>query len=78
MGILDDYDKQVSDNLRRIKLCSEVLEQVHQELLDPFNSERRADLLLATEEATSNAFELLASVRDIVWNDSLKPAPEDS
>lgn len=78
MALLDDYDKQVSDNLRRIKLCSDVIEQVNQELLDPFNTEKRADLLLATEELTSNAFELMAMVRDIVWNDTLKPAPEDS
>ncbi len=78
MAFFDDYEKQVSDNIRKIKLCAEVLEQVRVELLYPPNPERRADLLLATEDVTSEAFELLASVREMVWNDSLKPAPEDS
>ena len=78
MAFLDDYDKQVGDNLRRIKLCSLVIEQVRQELLDPFEPEKRADLLLEIEDLTSQTLELMTTVREMVWNESLKPASEDS
>jgi hypothetical protein len=78
MESFDDYDQQVRDNLRRIRLCSQVVDQVHRELLDPFHPERRADLLLEAEELASVSFELLANVREIVWHENLKPAPEDS
>jgi hypothetical protein len=78
MAFLDDYDKQVSDNIRKIKLCAHVLEEVQQSLLDPFHPERQADLLLATEDLTSVSFELLSTVRAMVWHEDLKPAPEDS
>ncbi len=78
MAFLDDYDKQVSDNLRKIKLCAHVLEEVQESLLDPYSTERQADLLLAVEDLTSVSFELLASVRAMVWHENLKPAPEDS
>lgn len=78
MAFLDDYDKQVSDNLRKIKLCTHVLEEVREGLLDPFHPERHADLLLAAEDLASISFELMSSVRAIVWNDDLQQAPEDS
>lgn len=78
MAFVDDYEKQVSDNLRRLRLCSLVLEQVRQELLDPFESEKRADLLLEVEDLTSQTLELMTVVREMVWHEELKPAPEDS
>jgi hypothetical protein len=78
MEFLDDYEKQVSDNLRKIKLCTHVLEEVQQSLLDPFSPERQADLLLGVEDLASVSFELLAEVRDIVWHQDLKQASEDS
>jgi hypothetical protein len=78
MAFLDDYDQQVSDNIRKIKLCAHVLEEVQQSLLDPFAPERQADLLLATEDLTSISFELMNAVRGMVWHENLKPEPEDS
>lgn len=78
MDSFDDYDKQVRDNLRKVKLCTNVLDEVQRNLIDPYATEQQADLLLAVEELTSVSFEILTAVRSMVWHENLKPAPEDS
>jgi hypothetical protein len=54
--------------VERLTLCSLVLEEVREQLvLDP-DPDRRAELLLTTEDLAANVIELTDRVRDFVWN----------
>ena len=70
------FDQHIRDNLRRIKLATDVVAEVHKSLLDPLDPESQADLLLATEDLADTTLELLLSVRKVVWNESLVQDPD--
>lgn len=70
------FDQHINDNLRRLKLATDVVAEVHRALLDPLDPESQADLLLATEDLADTTLELLLTVRKIVWHESLQEDPD--
>lgn len=60
--------------LERIKLCTEVIKDVHYNLEEPRDPDNKADLLLLVEALTYETIELLDTTKRYVWG----PEPEDS
>jgi hypothetical protein len=74
---LDEYNLLVEANLRRIRLATAVVNEVHDQLLDPIYPHAKADLLLQAEALLDASFHLLEDVRDIVWGNQLtEPTPD--
>jgi hypothetical protein len=59
--------------LERVKLCTEVIKDVHYNLEPPTDPENKADLLLLVEELTYETIELLDTTKRYVWGQE----PED-
>lgn len=53
--------------LRRLELCSYAVQELHMQLEQPENSERKADLILATEQLVGETLDLYKTVRYYVW-----------
>jgi hypothetical protein len=60
-------------NIRRLNACAYTAGVVQRDLLSSSSTERRADLLIATENLAAQAFALLAEVRELAWQDSTFP-----
>lgn len=60
-------------NLRRIELCTMVVEEVQRDFATPISTEDKADILIAVEELAQSTLELLLNVRQTVWQDSPTP-----
>jgi hypothetical protein len=76
MAGLDEYQLLVEANLRRIRLATSVINEVHNQLLDPLYPHSKADLLLQTEALVEASFNLLEDVREVVWsNQHGQPSP---
>jgi hypothetical protein len=77
MSGLDEYQLAVEANLRRIRLATAVVNEVHEQLLDPLYPHAKADLLLQTEALLEASFNLMDEVREVVWSNQLgKPSPD--
>ena len=53
--------------LRRLELCSYAVQELHMQLEQPENPERKADLILATEQLVGETLDLYKTVRYYVW-----------
>ena len=78
MAGLDEYGFLVDANLRRIRLATAVINEVQEQLLDPIYPHSKADLLLQTEALAEASFNLLESVREVVWANQYKDPSPDS
>jgi hypothetical protein len=67
----NDYQENIQANLRKIKLATHVIAEAHTNLLEPIFPEDKADLLLATEDLATTAFELMEDVRASIWSANL-------
>jgi hypothetical protein len=67
----NDYQENINSNLRKIKLATHVIAEAHANLLEPIFPEDKADLLLATEDLATTAFELMEDVRASIWSENL-------
>lgn len=67
----NDYEENIKANLRKIKLATHVIAEAHANLLEPIFPEDKADLLLATEDLATTAFELMEDVRASIWSNNL-------
>jgi hypothetical protein len=67
----NDYQENIKANLRKIKLATHVIAEAHANLLEPIFPEDKADLLLATEDLATTAFELMEDVRSSIWSSNL-------
>jgi hypothetical protein len=77
MSGLEDYQLAVEANLRRIRLATAVVNEVHEQILDPIYPHAKADLLLQTEALLEASFNLMEEVREIVWANQLgNPSPD--
>jgi hypothetical protein len=77
MSGLDDYQLAVEANLSRIRLATAVVNEVHEQLLDPIYPHSKADLLLQTEALLEASFNLMDEVREVVWANQLgNPSPD--
>lgn len=76
MAGLDEYNLLVEANLRRLRLATAVINEVHDNLIDPLYPHAKADLLLQSEALLEASFNLLDEVREIVWaNQFGEPTP---
>jgi hypothetical protein len=74
----NDYQENIQANLRKIKLATHVIAEAHANLLQPIFPEDKADLLLATEDLATTAYELMEDVRASIWDKSLKGPTTES
>jgi hypothetical protein len=73
---LDEYNLLVEANLRRLRLATAVINEVHDNLIDPLYPHAKADLLLQSEALLEASFNLLDDVREMVWaNQFGEPTP---
>lgn len=76
MAGLDEYNLLVEANLRRLRLATAVINEVHDNLIDPLYPHAKADLLLQSEALLEASFTLLDEVREMVWaNQFGEPTP---
>lgn len=76
MASLDEYNSLVEANLRRLRLATAVVNEVHDNLIDPLYPHSKADLLLQSEALLESSFALLDDVREMVWaNQFGEPTP---
>ena len=64
---IEAYVQKAESNQRKLKLTQEVVEEVHRSLVNPMTTEERADLLVQAEDLTESTFNLLHSIRGMVW-----------
>jgi hypothetical protein len=75
---INDYQEAVEQNLRKIKLCRHVIDEVHRTLIEPLYPEDKADLLLATEYLLDSIVCLTEDVSTMVWQNQLKKPTSES
>jgi hypothetical protein len=75
---LNDYQEAVEQNLRKIRLCRHVIDEVHRTLIEPLYPEDKADLLLATEYLLDSIVCLTDDVSTMVWQNQLKKPTSES
>ncbi len=78
MSQINDYQEAVEQNLRKIRLCRHVIDEVHRTLIEPLYPEDKADLLLATEYLLDSIVCLTDDVSTMVWQNQLKKPTSES
>lgn len=78
MPSINDYQEAVEQNLRKIRLCRHVIDEVHRTLIEPLYPEDKADLLLATEYLLDSIVCLTDDVSTMVWQNQLKKPTSES
>lgn len=78
MSQINDYQEAVEQNLRKIRLCRHVIDEVHRTLIEPLYPEDKADLLLATEYLLDSIVCLTDDVSKMVWQNQLKKPTSES
>lgn len=71
-GLRDPLSTPIDVALRRLELCAYAVQEIHIEVEQPTDPERKADLLLATENLTYEVLDLLRTVKTYAWG------PEDT
>lgn len=73
---MKEYEKQmVQTAVQRLDACTFTVAAVHEQLIDPEDSERRADLLIASERLMAEVLDLVMDLRMIAWPDNA-PFPD--
>ena len=78
MSQINDYQEAVEQNLRKIRLCRHVIDEVHRTLIEPLYPEDKADLLLATEYLLDSIVCLTDEVSTMVWQNQLRKPTSES
>lgn len=78
MSQVNDYQEAVEQNLRKIRLCRHVIDEVHRTLIEPLYPEDKADLLLATEYLLDSIVCLTDDVSTMVWQNQLRKPTSES
>lgn len=63
-----EYDAKVRSQLRQVRLCTLVLEDVNTDVTDPTTADSRADLLIAAENLVVEAIKFVEQARALAWN----------
>lgn len=63
------YLEALARNLQRISACSHTISITREELVDPINIDRRADLLIAVEDLVNETMTLALEIRAMIWPD---------
>lgn len=63
-------DETMALHLRRLSACTNTITITRNELIDPIDVQRRADLLIAAEDLLQEALAFTHMVRTMAWQDS--------
>jgi len=63
------FVEAVARNLQRVTACSHTISIVRDNLVDPVDLERKADLLIAVEDLVNEVMTLAFDVRAMTWPD---------
>lgn len=63
--------------LDRLQLCAYTIQEAHFELEAPTDPEHKADLLIAVENLTYEALDLLKTVKNYVWGPESEEYPHE-
>lgn len=66
----------VRHNNRRIRLCADVIEEVHEMLIEPILANDKANLIIESERLLEVAFRLAEEAREMVWSSQTIPPNE--
>lgn len=70
---MNEYEEQINSNIRRIGLCTSVIEEVRSELLMPLDPSQKAHMLILTENLIESAFHLAEETRELIWSENTIP-----
>jgi len=73
-----EYETRVRSQLRQVRLCTLVLEDINLDVTDPNTADSRADLLIATENLVVEAIKLVEQARALAWNQEPMQIPPNT
>lgn len=68
MSTQHEHEQIIRSQLRQVRLCTLVLEDINTDVADPTTADSRADLLIATENLVVEAIKLVEQARALAWN----------
>ena len=68
MSTQHEHEQIIRSQLRQVRLCTLVLEDINTDVADPATADSRADLLIATENLAVEAIKLVEQARALAWN----------
>ena len=69
MSTQHEHKQIIRSQLRQVRLCTLVLEDINTGVADPATADSRADLLIATENLVIEAIKLVEQARALAWNE---------
>jgi len=64
-----EHEQIIRSQLRQVRLCTAVLEDINTDVADPTTADARADLLIATENLVIEVIKLVEQARALAWNE---------
>lgn len=68
MSTQHEHEQIIRSQLRQVRLCTLVLEDINIDVADPTTADSRADLLIAAENLAVEAIKLVEQARALAWN----------
>lgn len=78
MSTEHEHDQLVRTQLRQVRLCTLVLEDINIDVADPSTANSRADLLIAAENLVVEAIKLVEQARALAWNQEPMEIPPNT
>jgi hypothetical protein len=69
------YQEHLSETLKKLEECSDLVEIIEQRVVEPTDSNDKADLLLATEDLVKRMAKLYDKVYKNVWHTEFQKEP---
>jgi hypothetical protein len=73
-----EHEQRLRSQLRQVRLCTLVLEDINNDVYDPSTADSRADLLIATENLVVEAIKLVEQARALAWNQTPMEIPPNT
>lgn len=73
-----EHEAKVRSQLRQVRLCTLVLEDINTDVTDPTTADSRADLLIASENLVIEAIKLVEQARALAWNEHPMEIPPNT
>ena len=78
MSTEHEHEQTVRTQLRQVRLCTLVLEDINTDVADPTTADSRADLLIAAENLVVEAIKLVEQARSLAWNQEPMQIPPNT
>lgn len=69
--------EKLRSQLRQVRLCALVIEEVNRDVTKPESVDDKADLLIAVENLAAEVFKLIEQSRSLVWDGVPAELPPD-